>query len=504
MAGAELVERMRSTARQALVVAREGLSSLFSASPQGVWSRLIVVWYFGLYGLGLALWGYLLEWGRIPFGLHDWAHGTGHRLAFLQNAARGLRLPLHMPDGSALSNITDRFISVPDTILSPQVFLLRYVSLDTFVVINVAMLYSIGFLGLLMLSKKLRLSGFTFGVLFFLVCFNGHITDHVVVGHLHWVGYYLLPLFVLLVIEAIESQPGWAWTTKMGLLLFGIFLQGAFHLFVMSLMFLGFLALGSWRLLRPVITSSIAALLLSLGRILPAALVVGEFDNKFLSGFTSAGQLLASLVEIRIASPNEALTHTPLSPLGWWEIDHFVGVLGLGFLVIFGLVLGARNSQRRRLLAELALPMGAMAFLSVGRVFKLVNMTGIPLLASERVSTRFFVFAILFLLVLSALNLQDYLGENAPGTGRQLGFLALLGLIAHDLWQHIKLWRVRAMYGLFPNRYVDFSGEFIANHPDPPYELALAVGWGVALATLIALVLLSMAERRSTERLSSE
>lgn len=483
--------------RRAPAAAAELLGSLFFASPHPTKSWIGIGWPLGLYGLGLALWGYLLEWGQIPFGLHDWAHGTVHRLAFLQNAARGWNLPLHMPDGSALSNITDRFISVPDTILSPQVLLLRYVDLATFVVLNVAILYSIGFLGLVMLSRKLRLSGFAFGILFFLVMFNGHITDHVVVGHLHWVGYYLLPFFVLLVFEAVEAQPGWFWTLKMGLLLFFIFLQGAFHLYAMSIMFLGFLAFGSWRLLRPIASSVIAGLLLSLGRILPAALVAREFDNEFLSGFTSVGQLLASLVEIPLATPEQALSHTPLSPLGWWEIDHFIGVLGLAFLVTFGLVLAARSRLRRRLLGELALPVGAMAFLSVGRVYKLINLTGIPILAGERVATRFFVFPILFLLVLGAINLQDHLEESRPGTARQIGWFAVLGLVAQDLWQHIKLWRVRSIYGLFPNREVDFTGEFVANHADFPYELALAVGWGVALITLAILVVLTVAERKS-------
>jgi hypothetical protein len=44
---------------------------------------------------------------------------------------------------------------------------------------------------------------------------------------------------------------------------------------------------------------------------------------------------------------------------------------------------------------------------------------------------------------------------------------------------------------------VDFTGEFVANHTDFPYELALAVGWGVALITLAILVALTVAERKS-------
>jgi hypothetical protein len=448
--------------------------------------------YLILYIAGLLLWGYLLNWGEIPFGLHDWAEGTGHRLAFLQNAIQESKLPLHMPDGSALRNVTDRFISTPDTILSPQLLLLGFVGLGEFVVINTMLLYSVGFIGLVLIAKRLRLSVVSFTAVFLLFSFNGHITDHIIVGHMHWAGYFLLPLFVLLVLDAMQRRPGWTWTLKVGVLMLFMFLQGSFHLFVMSLLFLALLAVGDRRMRAPAAKAGIATLALSLGRLLPPALEAEKFDSEFLSGFISVRQLLAALIEIRTPIPSEVFDPNPLMPLGWWEIDHYVGMVGTGFLLVFGIAYAWREGK---LNSTLAIPMFTMAFLSIGRIYRPLNLLGIPLLSSQRVSTRFVIFAIVFLIVIAAHSLQHYFNRNRISTTGRLGLLALLALMGHDLWQHVKLWRIERMYDLFPMREVDLSAEYVANHLDPPYTTALVVGWGVALLALGVLTALSLKER---------
>ncbi len=446
-----------------------------------------------LYLVGFATWIYILDGGHIPFGLHDWAEGTGHRLAFLQNAVRQGLLPLHMPDGSALRNITDRFMSIPDTILSPQVLLLGILDLGQFVLANTLLLYTVGMAGLLVLARRLQLSPFSFAIVFLLFSFNGHITDHIVVGNMHWVGYFLLPFFILLVLQSLEQVPGWSWVTEIGLLLTLMFLQGAFHLFVICLIFLLLLALGQPRLGGPALKASAAAVLLSMGRILPAALEVGRFDSAFLSGFASVQQLLASLVEIRVPIQAQVFDVSPLNPLGWWEIDHYVGLVGLAFLLLCGIGLGLRENSRLR---QLSVPVFGMLFLSIGRIYRPVNLLGIPLISSQRVSSRFAILTLLFLVVLGARSAQQWIRDSSLSSGKRAGLTALLLLLGHDLWQHLKLWRIRGMYELFPLREVDLTGEYIANHADLPYSIALASGWGVALAALIALVVLARRERK--------
>jgi hypothetical protein len=469
-------------------------AGLFEAAPRGLGRWASYAWYLGLLVLGAALWGYLLNWGDISFGLHDWAEGTGHRLAFLQTAVRSGMLPLHMPDGSALRNLTDRFAAIPDTLLSPQVLLLGFMQLGPFVLANTLLLYACGFVGLLLVARQLRLSAFAFGVVFFLFNFNGHITDHVVVGHMHWAGYFLLPYFVLLVMRALDGATGWRWTLMLSLVMLLTFLQGASHLFVMALIFLGLCALASRRMIRPAVLGIGFSILLSLGRILPPALESGKFDTEFLSGFETAGQMLEAFVTLRVPIPEQVFSRSPLSPLGWWEIDQFVGVVGLVFLVVYGLLFAWLRHPPEGRQRGLAGPLVAMTVLSIGRIYEPINLLGIPLISSQRVATRFIIFPVLFLVVFAASNLQRHLEERGASRAARSLALALLGVGAHDLWQHIKLWRVDRMFGLFTELPVDLTGELVANHPDPPYFLALGIGWAVAGLTLLALIYLAARE----------
>jgi hypothetical protein len=484
--------RDRSVLHSGYQAIARAVGGLFGVAPAGVGRWASVGWYLAIFVVGAVLWAYILNWGEIHFGLGDWAEGTGHRLAFLQNAVRSRQLPLHMPDGSALRNVTDRFISTPDTILSPQVLLLGVLDLGPFVLVNTLLLYAIGFVGMFLLGRRLGLSAFAFGVVFVLFALNGHITDHVVVGQMHWVGYFLLPFFVHLILDAVDGRAGWSWVLKIALALFFMFLQGAYHLFVMSLIFLLLCAVSSRRLAGPALIAVVFSILLSLGRILPPGLEAGRFDSEFLSGFTTVGQMLSAFVELREPIPEQVFAQSLLSRLGWWEIDHFLGVLGLAFVVGYGLIYAWISRDAEVRYRALSVPIFAMAFLSIGRIFKVVNALGIPLLSSQRVSTRFVVFSLIFLLVVAGRNLQAHLGRLTRARLGKALCLALFGLGFHDLWQHIKLWRVDRMPDLFRNLEIDLTGEFVANHPDPAYAAALGIGWGIALLSLGVLMWLSL------------
>ena len=494
--GPSLNERVMRAWFRGLQFAQSTLATLFEPIARGVGGVAGAVWFSGLYVVGLAMWGYLLDWGNIPLVLHDWAEASSHRLAFLRDAVMTNQLPLHMSGGWALRNVTDRFISVPDTILSPQVFLMRFMDVGTFAFVNALILYSAGFAGLLLLARRFRLSPFVGGTLAVLFSLNGHITTHVVVGHAHWVAYYLLPYFVLLVFDLLETRADLSWVLRMGLLHLIIFLQGGYHLYVILLMFLGLLGLASRRLLRPVAGAAATAVLLSMGRVLPAALNAADWDTEFLSGFVSVAQLFEATLVIRRPVPGEVFTERPLSTLGWWEIDHYLGLVGLAFILVFGIAYWWQHREEQERLLPLVIPIFGLLFLSIGRVGKPLNMLGLPLISSQRVATRLAIVPLVFLMCIAARNLQGHIRDSVRTAAGRAVYLGLLGLIFHDLWQHIKLWRVRHMYDLFPVREVDLTLDFVANHPDPPYELALIIGWGVALVTLGLLVVLVLLQRR--------
>ncbi len=136
------------------------LHGLFDAESEDF--LLSWFWLGTLFLLGIVLWGAFLNFGDIPFDFHDWAEVNVPRLAFLKDAVtRGL-FPFHMQDASALRGVTDRYLALPDVLLTPQVLLMKWLSVGDFVLVHTWLLYALGFWGLFRLRKRLNLSLFAF------------------------------------------------------------------------------------------------------------------------------------------------------------------------------------------------------------------------------------------------------------------------------------------------------------------------------------------------------
>jgi hypothetical protein len=470
------------------------VSCVYAEGGWKLWTQR--AWIVLLLVIGSLLWAYILNWGHINFLYHDWAEGIGHRIAFLQNAVRTGQLPLHMPGAFALRNVTDRYLSIADTIFSPQVLALKFLDPGDFVVFNTILLYALGVVGMAKIANRHRISPVPLTAMFLVIAFNGRITDLIVVGDVHWVGYFLLPWLVYYFLEAVESPVGWRWTLKVSLLLFTVFLQGSFHLYLISLIFMGILALTRRDLFFPLVRTGISALLVSMVRILPPAIVSGSFDVEFLSGFDSGLQMVTSLVDLKLPIRSEVFRNTPVNPLGWWEIDHYVGLIGLLFLAVFGVGLWLRRQRHGIAYQELVAPVIAMVVFSVGRLFKPISALAIPMISSQRVSTRFFILALVVLAVLAAIHLQRFLNQHKGSIPLRLSILAALAIMANDIWQHEKLWRVAHLPDIFNARDVDLSLAYVANHPDPPYTVALIVGLVISVLSLAILSWLAFKERR--------
>ena len=481
--------------RPILKIIQDGFSALVEAfflpAQERVFAWFDRLWSAALYLLGLLHWCYFLNWGNIPFDLHDWLD-TGAYFSFLRQAALTNQLPLHI--GSALST-TDRYLARPDTLISPQAYLLRFLEPGPFTLVNVLILYSVGFVALLLLKKRYSLAPAAFTALFALFNFNGHITAHYAVGHSEWIGYFFLPFFVLLILKALEGErPGWRWVLLVSLTLFAITLQGAFHFFLWCLIFLLAWGVFSPKYLVPVLEAIAFSLLLSLFRLLPPAVEFIGGGKGFISGFPTVTDMFAALVVLKY--PAEALSG-PFKSLGWWEVDTYIGLIGLAFLLYFGVYRTWRSqSPIRALLA----PIAVLTFLSIGQIYIAINHLPIPLADSERVAARFLIVPVVVMIALAAFNLQELLTERGyRGLTERILYLGLLILMAHDLYQHSRIWRVTNMYKLFPSTPADIQSS-VVNHPDPVYVTALAVGAAGTLLTLTVLLILSLRERRQAKR----
>lgn len=449
-----------------------------------------------MYAAGGVLWYYFMHRGVIPLDLHDWGEVTSPRYAFLQNAFRTGQLPLHMPIPAALRNVTDRFMAVPDTNLFPLVLLLRWMDLGRFFLVNILFFYTIGYAGLLLLWRRLKLSLVSFTILFLLLFFNGHVTDHIAVGHENWSAVFLLPYYVYLMLDLLDSPRPWGWTLGFSLLILAILLEGAFHLFVNCLLFVAILGIAEKRLLPFVFKAVAFSGLVGMLRLAPALLVVGKFDTDFLSGFSTFEELVAGLGKLVPPIRAQVFGFSRVSPLGWWEVDYYIGGLGVMFLLFFGVYRWIRNRDKLHGLNSVAAPILVIAILSIGRLYSLVHILHFPLLDSERVATRLFILPFVFLIVVTARNIQISLDRSESDLWR-LGTVLGLGVLANDLWQHFTLWRVWNMSDLFPHKAVELSRNIVANHPDPTYYGLLLAGLGISTAALSYLIVQTSREHRS-------
>jgi hypothetical protein len=444
-------------------------------------------WIGSLLIAGALLWGFFLNWGYVPFGLHDWNEITGPRLAFLQNALKQGALPLHISDTATLGGITDRFLSIPDQILSPQILLLLFLSISRFILVDVLLLYAVGFLGLLWLRRKYSLSWFAFTVLFALYNFNG-----LILGHLTWGGYFLFPWFAALVILFIEGDRSWKWIAKMSLLLLIILLQGAYHQYVWALIFLIFLAFTNRRYLLPLAGTVGFALLVSAVRILPPFLLLNSFKDAYVGGYLTFTDIWKALVE-RIQPGSPIVTSLTTQPVKGWEVTLYMGLVGAVFLLFFGLYRWLRGREGKIQYWELILPITGLTVLSLDRIYQWLHKVPIPLFTGERVADRFITLPLFFLLLLAVIELQRWL--NRPHANQAVLRIVALGLLAinaQDLWVNLQSWTPDKIAKLMPSSPFNLDQWTVVTRPDPTYTLTIAFGAAISLASITLLLYLAL------------
>ncbi len=468
--------------------------------PAGEKDRWINWAVLGLLGLlGAAWWGAFYNWGRFPMDFQDWIAVSAPRFFFLRDAAINLVLPLHVTDSSLLGWVTTRYMSLPDAFLSPQAFLLRFISVERWIFLDILGMYLLGFLGLLWLRRKFKLSLAAFTVLFLLFNFNGHFVAHLSIGHETWGGYFLFPWFVALVIGLLEGERGWGWVSKVAGLLFITLLQGSYHQFAWELFFLGFLSIAKKGLFLPALKAAVAAVLLAAVRLLPVTLEAGAFDNTYHGGYLSLADMWKGFTSLQ--APDQYIS-SPLflKSLGGWEFTIYVGLGGalfLGFFGIFRWWSAAPRGDERRYHA-LILPVLGLAVLSMNGVFGALRSVPFPLLSGERVPARILSLPFVFVLVMAAVYFQRWLEQD--GTSRALRLAVAGGTIAfalHDLWENLSIWNVKRVQGLFDHEIMIYNKWVVANdYNDQAYIQMLIVGAVVSGIVLAVLLGLAWRERR--------
>jgi len=464
------------------------------------WRVWTWVWSALSYLLGLLWFGVFFEWGKHGLFFHDWADITGPRWQFLRMAVLSGQLPLHISDPSTMHGFTVRYLSVPDTLISPQYLLLAGLSIPRFNLVNVWLLYTLGFAGLLLLRRKLKLSVLVFAGMALLMNFNGNLLAHYSVGHTSWGGTFLFPWFVWLTLRALEGDRSWKLILGMAATLTVIWLQGSFHQYLWLLIMVALLGVFVPRTFWTMLKAGVGALLLSAVRLFPAMLLYGTYSASFDNGYPSVWALVDYLV--RIADPLEdGYFHTGLGvPIGAWELTWFVGLAGALALLYYGLFRGlaTRGAPYRGLSG----PLGVMTLLTMGGVFGLLRSLPIPIIQGERVSSRMISVVLAFLIVLAAERLQRRLDQTDQPLAAAGAVLLGLGWVAADLWQNLNAWRLGVAEKVFWWLYYDSEKWYPANDWGDTVYIGLVFG-GLAVSLITLGVLVWLAHKRTGKSAST-
>lgn len=397
----------------------------------------------GLYAGGIVHWLLFLNFGDLSFldeQSWDWRKEF-FSYSILRQAITEGTIPYTVP----YSYFTDKFLGNLEPVFSPQVLLLPLMSLGQFVLVNTVLMYTLGFAGCLLIMAKHGLSLMSFTFVFLLFNFNGHITSHLSVGHTMWNGYFLLPFYVLLVLELVQgpNPPRVRLPVSLGLVLFGILLQGSFHIYIWCLIFLGLVGLANRRLRAPAMLSLAFSLLLSAFRLAPAVFAYGGHKGSYASGFPTLSTFVDALTTIKAHTFEHP--RGPLYDVGWWEHDTFIGIVGVLLVAYFGIYHRFSNREGVQALKfqALDLPLLLMVLFSFGLVFDLVSDLRIPFLSwLERLPSRMFVIPLVVLVVITALRIEALFRQGTlTATARLLAVVAAV-LLAHSLAVHSWFWRV--------------------------------------------------------------
>lgn len=434
-----------------------------------------------LLALGAFHWAWFLNFGDVTFRIHDW--GQEHiYYSVLRQAANTGSIPFHM---SMRFHQTDRFMSIPDTNFMPWVLVLPAMSAGRFIVFDLLILYALGFLGAVLLMRKYNLSLLPFTLFFLIFNFNGHIVAHLAVGHTAWSGYFLLPFFFLFLLEILEGNTTWRASLKLAFILFAMMLKGSFHLYTWCLMFLGFLLIFNWRYAKTVLGAALASALLSAFKLIPAAYTLLGRQEKFIWSYPTFRDLIDAMITIRIQSPERLRAW---GNAGWWELDMYIGLIGLAILIYFGIVLRFSRSDDLKGLrfGALDLPILLMTLFSISYFHAFLTRLPIPLLRSERVATRFVLLPVLTLALLSSLRLARLLERARRGVKAWVLGIVTLAAMALSFLDHSFLWSVTRLERITQLKVEPPVPGLIARD-DPGYKLIVVIGIVISLAGLAGL-----------------
>ncbi|NQW21539.1 MAG: hypothetical protein HQ477_12605 [Chloroflexi bacterium] len=438
---------------------------------------------FGVFSVGVDGGALRPEYGHL-----DWPRNL-QVLEVIKDAFQRFELP-YVSSMELLE--TNQLLAIPEVPITPQQILLLFVSVDSYVIANAMLMYSVGFIGLVLFIRRFRLSAVSAALLFSLFMFNGHVISHLAIGHTMWVAYYLLPFLMYLIFRMVDrSIPPQLLALLMGGVFFGILAQGALHIFVFAMVFS--LAVGVMRRshLIAVIGGVLIALILDLFRLLPSII---HFDFPGLArfdGYSSPFHYVDALLL------SHDFTHTSFGVLKWWEYDSFIGISGTLLMIgVLGYVLYRRYFGRAlgngfESLAILP-PIFFLFLLSFGGVTGVFYDLELPLdlNRTERVPSRFFLMALVPTIFLTTVIIQRLLDRRRRlSVDLPLGGILGLGVVLFELGRHALKWRIVDIESKVVYPSERGAGAFAVETARDSYQTSVEIGLVISAIAIFAWII---------------
>lgn len=492
--------------------------------------RSVRTWIIGCYGGGVLLWiafFFLVHplpgesqtvtalapvaprFAAATFTAHDWYKELAYE-SVIGQALRERTMPYAVPAMDRVFRIGGQFLGAPIWTMSPQALLLAVLPPMTFTVVNVLLMYTVGFFGLVALQRRYTLAPLPFTFLFLLLNCNGYFIGKMAAYGPAQLGYFLLPFFLLLMAEASErcdrAEPNQELRRGilLGVVLALMLLQGSLHFFVQAFTFVLIWGIANWRRWRAPLIAAVSACALGAIRLAPAAVAFGAAPNDvaaLVHGY-SLRQPWLFLVAL-------GRTTTHLSepyPFAWWEFSVYVGWIGVAALLTLGIAVHLRKTAWVRFTGwrALAVPTIALFVLSFWKFKNYLIPNAIPLLSAEALTSRYMIFPLLVVALAATVNLNAW-WERARHRRFVRGTVTVLGVaFSIMLVRHAFFWRMHRVQHEFDA--IVAVGRFGTSPPEaltlaiensaavPPAIIAVWVG---AAITLLAVVTAIVWWRRS-------
>lgn len=442
-------------------------------------SQVQLAFFIILFFIGVIYWIFFFDLGNLSLTAYDWIKEDAY-LNTLRLAQTSSVIPWQW--GDRFFHGVNRFLLIPEVVLTPDVILLRWVSNNIFIIFHTILFYSAGFFGSLIIVRKLNARFVAFSIFWLLFNFNGYLISHLAVGHFEWTGYFLIPYFFIILFkfaEETQSSPFFNITPVlwMALLLGGLFLNGSFHIAIWCSIFMVIILLFRWAMFLNVFTSVFIGVMLGLGRLLPAALWFPKKSSWILgSGYPTFGTLLDAFTSLRLHD------FQGIQGVGWWEYDIHIGFVAFAILSISLAI----TLKRDKLPYQPHLFMAAVffVFLSLGNTYSLIAQLPLPFANVERVSSRFIVIPFILFLITAMTGINELFRSWEKSTKALL--LISLPFVTGELLSHSFYWRVTYIEQSFK----DLTKPIISLVPcsDLSYITLVYASWTVSLISLIMVV----------------